>query len=571
MNFPDPGKVGLVWRVRLRQIWSLIKRGTIRDQIRNAVLGCIFTAFVVSLTYLFHRLFTEFLTIPILGRFVMLQTLSLIFMSFFFLLLFSSMVTNLGTQYMSNDLEMLFKAPIDSNVIYWAKWGEALFHSTWMVMVFGYPVLLSYGLSTGAPWFFYPVAFLIMVPFVLIPASLGTFVVNTILYWIPIKRVRAIMIGIGIVFGTGMIYVLRLLRPKLLFEPELARNLFTDFLGSLRMVEITGLPSYHASYVLHEITTNRFYNSFYHGSMLFGIALATVLVFGWLGQRWYPLSWLRTQEGRPRQRSLFTLGWVKKLFAWLPNPFRPLMMKESLIFLRETTQWSQLLVLLGIVAVHVFNLAELPAGDTVLTYVLYFFNIALIGFILTAVCVRFVFPSISYEGQPFWIIRTAPVSMTEFFLEKTCFFLVPIGILGAGLILVTNWMLPIGWSLRLWSTLLVGVMSITLTSAALAFGAIFPKFDYDHFGEVMTSAGSVLYMLCGMFYVAGMVGVLLLPMKLGFADPHFFRRLGDDSVFQLSGWFNQFVLGLSGGSMVLALLLLWIAGRAVRGYEFSQI
>lgn len=555
----------------MRQIWSLMKRGSRRERIRNVLLGCIFVAFMFSLTYLFHRLFTEFLAIPIFGRFVMLQTLSLIFLSFFFLLLFSSMVTNLGTQYMSSDLELLFSTPIDSRVIYWSKWGEALFHSTWMVLVFGYPVLLSYGLSTSAPWFFYPVSFLLMFPFVVIPASIGTFLVNAILYWIPIKRVRAIMVGIGIVFGVGMVYVLRILRPRLLFEPELARNLFLDFLDTLRVAEITGLPSYHASFALHEITTNRLYNSLYHGSVLCGLAVASIVVFGWLGQRWYPVSWLRTQEGRPRQQSLVSLSGIKRLFDWLPNPYRPLMRKETLIFLRETTQWSQLLVLLGIVAVHVFNLAELPGGESLMKYVLYFFNIALIGFILTAVCVRFVFPSISFEGKPFWIIRTAPISMTEFFLEKTLFFLVPIGLLGSALIFITNWSLPIGLSLKIWASVLVGVMSITLTSGALAFGAIFPKFDYDHFGEVMTSAGSVLYMLCGMFYVAGLVGLILIPLKLGLVDPQFFSRVAQQSVLNFSGWFPRFIMLLSGMSLLLAGLLLWMAGQAVRDYEFSQI
>jgi ABC-2 type transport system permease protein len=561
----------MIWRVRLRQIVSLVERGQQRERVRNILLASVFLAFMVSLTYLFYRLFTEFLTIPILGRFVMLQTLSLIFLSFFFLLLFSSMVTNLGTQYMSSDLELLFSKPVDTRVIYWAKWGEALFHSTWMVLVFGYPVLLSYGMATNSPWFFYPVAFLMMFPFVIIPASIGTFVVNSILYLIPIKRVRAIMVAIGIVFGTGMVYVLRLLRPRLLFQPELARNLFMDFIQELRMVEITGLPSYHAAYTLHEITANRPYSSGYHGIVLIGIAIGAVVVFGWLGQRWYLESWLRTQEGRPRQQSMVSLDGVSRLFNMLPNPFRPLMRKETLIFLRETTQWSQLLVLLGIVVVHVLNLSELPGSESLLTYVLYFFNMVLIGFILTAVCVRFVFPSISFEGKPFWIIRSGPVSMTQFFLEKTLFFLVPVGFLGVVLITVTNGMLPIGWDLRLWATVLVGVMSVTLTAGALAFGAIFPKFDYDHFGEVMTSAGSVLYMLCGMFYVAGTVGALLLPLQMGLVDPRFFQVMSRGHWVGMGNWYARSVMFLSLASLALTALLLWMASKAVHDYEFSQI
>ncbi|MFB6355509.1 MAG: hypothetical protein ABEJ65_03220, partial [bacterium] len=246
-----------LWAIRLRQVWNQLKRGDRKETIRNVLLVVIFVAFMISLTYLFYKLFAKFLTIPMLGRFVMLQTLSLIFLSFFLLLLFSSMVTCLGTQYMSSDLPMLYSAPISSRVLYWAKWGEALFHSTWMVLVFGYPVLISYGITTQAPWYFYVVSLVAMIPFVMTPASIGGLIVNGLLYWVPIKRVRAVLVGIGIIFGSGMVYVLRLFSPRLLFEPDLARNLFVDFLGSLRVAEWTGMPSYHAAMTLHEITVNR--------------------------------------------------------------------------------------------------------------------------------------------------------------------------------------------------------------------------------------------------------------------------------------------------------------------------
>ncbi|MFB6355510.1 MAG: hypothetical protein ABEJ65_03225, partial [bacterium] len=302
--------------------------------------------------------------------------------------------------------------------------------------------------------------------------------------------------------------------------------------------------------------------SFQHSLWLIGVAIGAVLVCGVLAQEWYAPSWLRTQEGRPRQTAWITLKPVKDLFAMLPNPYRPLMRKECLIFMRETSQWSQLLVLLGIVVVHLVNLFEIPTTDPFLKHVIYFFNIALIGFVITAVCVRFVFPSISFEGDQFWIIRTAPVSMKQFFLEKTMFYLAPIGSLALILIMATNAALGINWPLFFWAALIVTVIAITLTAGALAFGAMFPKFDFDHFGEVITSTGSVLYMLCGMFYVAGIVGLLLLPLYM---DIH----LSLDQLF-----FKWLPVAITFGSIVSILLtwfLLWLASRAIEGYEYSRI
>jgi len=56
----------------------------------------------------------------------------------------------------------------------------------------------------------------------------------------------------------------------------------------------------------------------------------------------------------------------------------------------------------------------------------------------------------------------------------------------------------------------------------------------------MTSAGSVLYMLCGMFYVAGMVGLILVPLQLGLMDPNFFQRQAERTAVNFSGWYPQF-------------------------------
>lgn len=564
---PSPGiRTGFreAARVRARQLRARLTHATGSEWVRNLLLLLIFLGFMVSLAYLFTRLFTEFLTIPMLGRYMMLQTLSLVFMSFFVLLLFSSMVTTLGTQFLSDDLPLLFATPLSARTIYWIKWVEGLFHATWMVFVFGYPVLVSYGLSTAAPWYFYPAAAVVLVPFVLVAFSLGNFAVNAILYWIPVQRVRAVLIGVGIAFGAVMVYVLRLMRPRILFEPELAREIFSTFLASFRIGRFTGLPSFHAAYFLHEMTMSRPGELLWHAVWLVGLAGLSLLVFGGLSGRWYGFSWVRTREGRPGEGHWITLRGLKGFFDRLPRPYGAFGRKETVLFLRQTTQWSQMLVLLGIVAVHVVNLLELPATDPLLIHGIYFFNIALIGFILAAICVRFVFPTISFEGPHFWIVRSAPVSMFQYFLHKMFFYLVPVGLLGGGLILLTNALLSIGWGLWGWSVLMVGVMSLTLTSGALAFGAVFPRFNYEHFGEIVTSAGSILYMLSAMFYVGTVVGLILVPLY--YQLPRISRQAPPD----LSG--VPLAVGLvSGGSLVLAAGLLWVASRAVRDYEFSSL
>lgn len=556
-------KLVLLWRIRVKQLLTSVSGSEGFLQFSSLLLLVIFLAFMASLSYLFNQLFVEFLTIPILGRYVMLQTLSLVFLSFFLLLLFSSMVTSLSTQFMSNDLDFLFGTHLSGRLLYWMKAGEAIFHSSWMVVVFAFPILISYGQSVGSPWFYYPASLFVLIPFVVIPYSLGSFLVNAVLYFIPIKRVRAVLVGIGIIFGIIMVYILRLLSPELLFKPELARNLFVDFLGTLEVGKVTGLPSYHASYFLHNLSAENYSQALYHYGWLTGLAVLSVVILGGIAQFWYSPSWLRTREGRPNQSRIVDLtGWG--VWDLLPPTYAALLKKEVLRFTRQTAQWSQLLVLGGILIVHITNLIDIPSTSAFLNHVLFFVNIGLIGFVMTAICVRFVFPTISFEGEYFWIVRSAPISMNQFYFQKTLFYVVPVGLLGAGLAMVSNGVLSVGFTLWIWSVVLVGSLSFVLTAGALAAGTYFPKFNFDHFSEVVTSAGSMIYMIFGMFYVAGVVGITLIPI---------YRQLGKQMAprARILQTFPPMVIIVSLISVLLGLVLLWAGARKVEDYGFGRL
>ncbi len=93
------------------------------------------------------------------------------------------------------------------------------------------------------------------------------------------------------------------------------------------------------------------------------------------------------------------------------------------IFLRDVSQWSQLLLLLALVLVYLYNfrvldLDRIPYMSGFIKNVYAFVNLAMAGLVMSTVCARFVFPAVSAEGAAFWIIRTAPVSMSAFLWSK---------------------------------------------------------------------------------------------------------------------------------------------------------
>ena len=93
---------------------------------------------------------------------------------------------------------------------------------------------------------------------------------------------------------------------------------------------------------------------------------------------------------------------------------RHLLLKDVKIFLRDVSQWSQLLLLLALVLVYLYNfrvldLDRIPYMSGMVKNVYAFVNLAMAGLVMSTVCARFVFPAVSAEGAAFWIIRTAPV------------------------------------------------------------------------------------------------------------------------------------------------------------------
>src|SRR5947207_12450487 len=89
-----------------------------------------------------------------------------------------------------------------------------------------------------------------------------------------------------------------------------------------------------------------------------------------------------------------------------------------------------------------------------------FVNLAMAGLVMSTVCARFVFPAVSAEGASFWIIRTAPISLSVFLWSKFWTGLLPVFVLTEGLTIAANAFLGIDPLLRIVSAVAVFFMAI---------------------------------------------------------------------------------------------------------------
>ena len=85
------------------------------------------------------------------GDYLLRLGLSWLFLTFLSFLAFSGIVTALSTFFLSDDLKLLFAAPVSSRRLFHARFLRTVVQASWMVVVFLMPVLAGVGLAHCAP------------------------------------------------------------------------------------------------------------------------------------------------------------------------------------------------------------------------------------------------------------------------------------------------------------------------------------------------------------------------------------------------------------------------------------
>jgi ABC-2 type transport system permease protein len=140
--------------------------------------------------------------------------------------------------------------------------------------------------------------------------------------------------------------------------------------------------------------------------------------------------------------------------------------------------------------------------------------LALAGFVLSAVAVRFAFPAVSLEGKAFWILQTAPISLRTLLWSKLWLNLVPLLILGEVLVFLSNLLLQVPLWMMMLSLATVFLMTCGITAISVGVGALYPKFAFDHAAEIPTSFGGVICMIFSIAFVGAAVMIEAWPIYL---------------------------------------------------------
>jgi ABC-2 type transport system permease protein len=493
-------------RARRRQRGDLI-RGVMFGGVGLIVFGALFQGA--------YWLTAQLESYEDLGDYLLRLGLSWLFLSFLSFLAFSGVVTALSTFFLSEDLRVLFTAPLPIRRLFHARFIRTVAQASWMVVIFLAPVLMGIGRARCAGPAFYVTAVLTTIPFAVIPVAAGTLVTLLLVNTFPARRARDILMLMGLLFAASLVILLRFIRPEQLMKVESLPDL-TDFFATLQSPITPMLPSFWAGEAL--FASLRGGGDWLHFGALWTTALAAVVLLRMASERWYFTGYSRAQES-PKAR--FTqLRQLEALVRLLPLSAmrRQLLVKDLKIFLRDVSQWSQLLLLMALVLVYLYNfrvldLERIPYMTAVVKNLYAFVNLGMAGFVMATVAVRFVFPAVSSEGAAFWIIRTSPVSLRDFLWSKFWTGLVPVLALTEVLTIAGNQFLGVDPFVKVMAAVAIVFMSFALVGLAIGLGARYPRFDADP-TQVAGSYGGVAFMIQAVLFVIVMIILLGWPASV---------------------------------------------------------
>ena len=450
-----------------------------------------------------------------LGDYLLRLGLSWLFLTFLSFLAFSGVVTALSTFFLSEDLRLLFTAPVAARRLFHARFARTVVQASWMVVIFLMPVLMGVGRARCAGLAFYVTAMLTIVPFAIIPVAAGSAATLILVNTFPARRARDLLMLMGLLFAASLVILLRFIRPEQLLRVESLPDL-TQFFATLQSPITPLLPSFWAGETI--FATLRGGRDLLHEAALWTTALASIVVLRAANERWYFSGFSRSQEApKARFTRLRALDAVARALP-LSSVRRQLLIKDLKIFLRDVGQWSQLLLLLALVLVYLYNfrvldLERIPYMAGYIKNVYAFVNLGMAGFVMATVAVRFVFPAVSGEGASFWIIRTAPISLGDFLWSKFWSGLVPVLVLTEVLTVVANQFLGVDPFLKAMAALAIVFMSLALVGLASGLGARYPRFGAD-VSQVAGSYGGVAFMLQAVLFVLVMIALLGWPSSV---------------------------------------------------------
>jgi ABC-2 type transport system permease protein len=246
----------------------------------------------------------------------------------------------------------------------------------------------AFGSAYHGGWLFPLLVIGVFVPFLVVPAVIGSALTLILVNVFPARRTRDILSVIAVLAAGGIVLLFRIVRPERLARPRDSARWWSSSRCCGRRRRRSCRASGCSARCCRGCSDRPRLLPVY---LLWTTAAAAFVLGALLHSQLYRSASARRRRAAsagPRAGVMHRVG--HRLLAPLGILRRELVLKELRLFFRDTTQWSQLILLAELVVVYVFNIKYLPLRGEGVTFflvnVIPFLNLVLAGFVAGVDC-----------------------------------------------------------------------------------------------------------------------------------------------------------------------------------------
>jgi hypothetical protein len=438
-----------------------------------------------------------------------------------------------------------------------------------MLAIFFIPLYLAFGVSFDAHLLYFFATPILMGLFLSAAVLTGILIAIVFSSIVPVYLGRNIFVVLFVLALAVVLASLRLLPGSGLSSEPFGRADIS--LATLPLVANQAMPTYWIGLAMRDLLMG----DLILPVIIFGMSVTTITALWLLVQATFTKLYHSTYTKLQAQQLPLQIASPAKRLLWLRRGLgrnrhvRALMTREFFSFTRDLTHTVQLGMLLAICLLYLYSLHSIEPPTHVGTLTLRAWDLCVIlssillsSIIILSICARFVFPSVSLEGQALWILQTAPMKSRDILRAKLISWFLPTAAMSA--VIFSSGGLALGLQpLLILALIATGVIfAYGLVALGVGIGARFARFDWEHPTELSTSWGNLVYTLCGLILLT----LSLIPISLMFALLIFFPQQFQDQQSQ------TLLVGAALGialiiHLIIARLMLSIGIKALDGLQ----
>jgi ABC-2 type transport system permease protein len=451
-------------------------------------------------------------TLLTIGPFLVDRMMMIFLLSIFIMLIYTNLLASFSILFNSDDLQLLMASPISVAGVFNTKVWESLLLGSWTYLAFGLPIFAGYGYAHHAPFYYYPIMILGTLPFAMLSGAVG---ITLSLLLGGLSQNRRIRFA-GMIFCLLILLIIFSLRDVISSAPD-HQNLAAHELLKWELSTSFYHPHFWLNRLLNAVMMGNVADCIMYLMVLWGAAIVALRLLGEAGRHFYLLIWQNSmQSGRsPDHRKEWLLATLLMLpLGLLRRSTRSVIEKDMRIFFRDMTQWGQMMIVLSLLVVYIVQLSFIDFTESKLWFLnsMVLFNMAILGFVMAALSIRFAFPSLSLEGRAIWSLASSSLTLRRLFRLKWTFHFCWMISLTALLIVFTSRFLFIHWSFLVAAAIDLVLLAMGMVSLSIGIAALYPRFYAKNAAEINSGTGAMVCIILSMSYL--MVTTLCLAAPL---------------------------------------------------------